>query len=161
MGKETSVSDPMAKAHPFFIGPNVWPDLPSELFRQPMEAYYAVMQQLSLKVLRILALGLPYGPRVFDEFTSNQAVAVMRLLHYPPTRVVRDKQLGAGAHTDFGSITLLLQDDVPGLQVLNDATGEWIDVEPNPDAYVVNIGDMMDMFSQNRLWVLKSCKKRG
>jgi isopenicillin N synthase-like dioxygenase len=112
-----------------------------------MLQYYDALHALSLKVLEVLARGLPYGPNVFNEFISNDAVAVMRLLHYPPQTSTDEKQLGAGAHTDFGAITLLLQDDHSGLQVLNDATGDWINVVPNRDAYVVNIGDMLDMWT--------------
>lgn len=115
-----------------------------------MDVYYAIMHKLCLTVLEVLARGLPYGADVFTDFTSNDAVAVMRLLHYPPAPVVDERQLGAGAHTDFGAITLLLQDEQSGLQVLNDATGEWIDVLPNPDAYVVNIGDMLDMWTSGK-----------
>jgi len=112
-----------------------------------MNEYYARMFDLSLIVLDILAAGLPYGPHVFDEFVSNDAVCSARLLHYPPDTSNSPNQLGAGAHTDFGAITLLLQDETPGLQVW-DYEGEcWRDVEPNAEAYVVNVGDMLQMWT--------------
>jgi isopenicillin N synthase-like dioxygenase len=104
---------------------------------------------LSIKVLQILAEGLPNGSRhMFDPFCENP-LAVVRLLHYPPQQNLDDKkQLGAGAHTDYGAITLLLQDAAGGLQVLNQSTQEWIDVPPNSEAYVVNVGDMLEVWTK-------------
>lgn len=72
----------------------------------------------------------------------------MRLLHYP--LAVKDTlktQLGASAHTDFGAITLLLTDENPGLEVLDSLNNEKREIEPNLDACVVNIGDMLSMWT--------------
>lgn len=135
------------------MGPNLWPDgsvIPEHLFRQPMERYYDEMFKLALIILDIFAATLPYGPSTFKEFVSNDAVAAMKLLHYPPDRGNDAKQLGAGAHTDFGAMTLLLQDEIGGLQVYNESAPEeerWVDVKPSKDAYVVNIGDMLQMWT--------------
>lgn len=76
----------------------------------------------------------------------------MRLLHYPiPEKPVTEgedlKQFGASAHTDFGAITLLLQDANPGLEVLDQKTQTWFPIAPNPDAYVVNVGDMLSFWT--------------
>jgi isopenicillin N synthase-like dioxygenase len=138
------------------MGPNLWPSpslIPEPLFRHPMEKYYQQIFNLSLVILDILAATLPYGPKVFEEFVSNEPVASIRLLHYPPDRSEDIRQLGAGAHTDFGAITLLLQDEVGGLQVYDaDASAEnrWVDVRPNRDAYVVNVGDMLQMWTNGK-----------
>lgn len=88
------------------------------------------MRSLATTILKVLAAGLPYGPNLFDEF-STDPLAVMRLLHYPPADAVT---LGAGAHTDFGAITLLLQDEHAGLQVQHPETKEWMPIDPNPAA---------------------------
>lgn len=135
------------------MGPNTWPPeslISPSAFRQPAEAYYAAIYQLSLTVIEMIARTLPYGPRVFDEFVANTPAAPLRLLHYPPAQKTEKRQLGASAHTDFGAVTLLLQDGNPGLEVLDQASGEWVPIEPNTDAYVVNVGDMLSKWTRNQ-----------
>ncbi|KAH8598931.1 2og-Fe oxygenase family protein [Bisporella sp. PMI_857] len=153
VGQHIDESDPRVQRKAFLMGPNLWP--PSELvseevFKQPMEEYFARMFQLGLTVMEVLAKGLPYGDDVFKEFVSNDAVSSIRLLHYPPDLSNDERQLGAGAHTDFGAITLLLQDGIGGLQVWDYAAEIWRDVTPNEDAYVVNVGDMLQMWTSGR-----------
>ena len=152
IGTEIPLSDPRALSRRFYMGPNVWPPeslLPSSAFRNPAEAYYRAIYNLSLTVLDIIAHTLPYGPHIFDEFTSNQPAAPLRLLHYPPSQKTEKRQLGASAHTDFGAITLLLQDGNPGLEVLDMNTEEWVPIPPTPDAFVVNVGDMLSKWTRN------------
>jgi isopenicillin N synthase-like dioxygenase len=98
--------------------------------------------------MRILARGLrDFDTTVFEGFCRDP-IAAVRLLHYPPHPDAEDATLvGAGAHTDFGAITLLLQDGHSGLQVLNQFTKEWIDVPPREHAYVVNVGDMLEAWT--------------
>lgn len=132
--------------------PNNWPDarlIPEDELKEPVLEYRQQLCDLSLVIMQILAKGLPNGRKdMFDEFCSDP-LAVVRLLHYPPQHDLSDKdQLGAGAHTDFGAITLLLQDGSGGLQVRNQASEEWIDIPPNPNAYVVNVGDMLDTWTK-------------
>lgn len=104
MSQHIAESDPRAAAHPFFHGENIFPDgIPSHLLREPVERYYEAVLALAVKLLQMLARGLPYGDDVFDEFASNDPICVVRLLHYPPQRDLdNERQLGAGAHTDFG-----------------------------------------------------------
>lgn len=111
-----------------------------------MTEYLSKVFELSLVIMDILARGLPYGQDVFKEFTSNDPVASIRLLHYPPQS--SNKEIGAGAHTDFGAITLLLQDEHSGLEVFNPEGGEWVPITPNPEAYVVNVGDMLSLWTK-------------
>jgi isopenicillin N synthase-like dioxygenase len=139
-------TDPVAVAHPYFAGPNRW--LPEEIqphsvFREPAERYMAEMHRLIGVMFRVVAAGMPYGPNVFDEFISGVPLAVLSPKHYPPRE---EAGLGSGPHTDFGALTLLLQDRISGLQVL--WRDEWVDVPPNPDAYVVNIGDMLQRWTR-------------
>lgn len=139
--------------------PNNWPSaclIPDEELKEPVLEYRQQLCDLSLLIMQILAQGLPDGKKeMFDEFCTDP-LAVVRLLHYPPQLDFSDeKQLGAGAHTDFGAITLLLQDSSGGLQVRKPGAGDgrdgghvWIDIPPNRSAYVVNVGDMLDMWTK-------------
>lgn len=158
LGQDISPEDPRAVARRFFMGPNVWPPvelLAPEDFKEPAEKYYEAMTKLCHVVLDLIAATLPYGPHVFDELKANDPACPMRLLHYPQTRAAakaqegeaQKRQLGSSAHTDFGAVTLLLQDEHPGLEVQDRETGEWIGVPPNPEAYVVNMGDMISLIT--------------
>ncbi|KAI1374480.1 Clavaminate synthase-like protein [Hypoxylon crocopeplum] len=150
IGQHIPSDDPRSQEHPYLIGPNIFPPgLSEEALKNPTETYYDAVLALSCKVMEILARGLPYGDDVFVPFISNDPVCAVRLLHYPPQDSKDERQLGAGAHTDFGAITLLLQDSSGGLEVFNHSTNTWVPVSPNPDAYVVNIGDMLSMWTKN------------
>jgi isopenicillin N synthase-like dioxygenase len=130
------------------MGENLFPSsVPAAELKEPTEEYYAAVLSLALTVLEILARGLNYGADVFKSFVSNDPICTLRLLHYPPRSSGAENQLGAGAHTDFGAVTLLLQDDAGGLEVLDHATGNFVPVQPNPEAYVVNVGDMLSMWT--------------
>jgi isopenicillin N synthase-like dioxygenase len=126
-------------------GPNVWPtglDDVKEWEKTSME-YYNVMHTLAKDVLTVLAQTLDLDAKYFEGFTTD-AVATLRYLHYPPQPADSDEKLsrGIGAHTDFGSVTLLMQDEVEGLQVWEKSTNEWLDVVPTKGAYVVNLGNL-------------------
>ena len=129
------------------MGSNVWPSLPPGTFREPVEAYFAAIHALSLRVLEMLALTLPHGPHIFDDFIAHEPATPLRLLHYPPARRTEQRQLGASAHTDFGALTLLLQDGTSGLQVLDAATETWVPIAPDREGYVVNLGDMLSLWT--------------
>ncbi len=132
------------------IGPNQWPDealVPG--FRAAMEAYSAACDALARRLMALYerALGLPAGH--FDGFMRHPTCTT-RLLHYPPQpAVVAPGQIGCGAHTDWGALTLLAQDDAGGLQVQG-RDGAWTDVTPIPGAFVVNIGDLMARWTHDR-----------
>jgi isopenicillin N synthase-like dioxygenase len=132
------------------IGPNQWPDaalLPA--FRPAMEAYSAASEALARRLMRLFerALALPEGH--FAPFVRHPTCTT-RLLHYPlqPAQVAPG-QIGCGAHTDWGALTLLAQDDAGGLQV-QARDGAWVDVTPWPGAFVVNIGDLMARWTHDR-----------
>ncbi|KAL3455580.1 Clavaminate synthase-like protein [Aspergillus heterothallicus] len=154
-GVDLPRDDPRVQAKKFLMGTNVWPEeslLPREDFAVPAEKYHAALMQLSISVLRLIERTLPYGPGIFDEFIANDPITPMRVLHYPrarPEDAAGRTQYGASAHTDFGAITLLLQEESPGLEVLDSRTGEWVGVPPDPEVYVVNVGDMLSFWTKN------------
>ncbi|KAK3412441.1 hypothetical protein EUGRSUZ_I01191 [Eucalyptus grandis] len=88
----------------------------------------------------------PPGLR-FDEFYKDQT-SFIRLNHYPPCPVPH-LALGLGRHKDSGALTILAQDDVEGLQVKKKSDGEWIVVKPIPDAFIINVGSIMQVWSND------------
>lgn len=95
------------------------------------------MSNLSLAIMELLGISLGVGPAYFREFFQEND-SIMRLNYYPPCQKP-DLTLGTGPHCDPTSLTILHQDHVGGLQVFLD--GNWCSVSPNPQAFVVNIGD--------------------
>ncbi|MEO7404292.1 MAG: 2OG-Fe(II) oxygenase family protein, partial [Burkholderiales bacterium] len=122
-------------------GANQWPaDLPG--FRAAMLDYLSAVTALSLEMVSLFATSLDLSARHFDPM-FEQSSCHLRLVRYPPHPADAPlDQYGAGTHTDWGAITLLAQDDAGGLQVRN-VDDRWIDAEPMPGAFIVNIGDLM------------------
>ncbi len=139
--------DPVHDPETYLSGPNKWPDLPG--FRGTCEAYAQEMTGLGRRLMTLALQSVGADPaflRVFDTPTIW-----LRLLHYPPQPPkAADDLYGSAPHKDFGCLTLLAQDDVGGLQVQT-PEGQWIDAPPVPDAFVVNVGDMLHRLSNGQL----------
>jgi isopenicillin N synthase-like dioxygenase len=122
-------------------GVNIWPaDLPG--FREQNAAYCDQIVALGRRLSSLIALSLDLPESYFAAALEKPACSV-RLLRYPPQPADAEaNQLGSGAHTDWGFITLLLQDQRGGLEVRN-ADGVWLRADPIPGAFVVNLGDMI------------------
>ncbi|MCH2556256.1 MAG: isopenicillin N synthase family oxygenase [Alcanivorax sp.] len=149
IGEERGPDDPKVRAGKFNHGPNQWPaEVPD--FRPAIEAYYRAMTALSERIMAGLALSLDLREDFFADFCVEPQ-AIVRLLHYPPQPAnPAPNEKGCGAHTDFGGITLLLQDDNAGLQVWDEASGGWLHADPIPGTYVVNLGDMIARWTNDR-----------
>lgn len=125
---------------------NQWPDYPPEL-RDVCEVYSGKMQELAHKLLGLIALSLGLPKDRFHGFFKNQT-SFMRLNYYPPCPAPQ-LALGLGRHKDAGGMTILAQDDVGGLEVRRKSDGEWIFVNPTPGAYIVNVGDLIQVWSNH------------
>jgi isopenicillin N synthase-like dioxygenase len=130
---------------------NLWPRRPARL-KPVWTLYFQAMETLAAHVMRIFALALELREDFFDD-KIDRHVSVMRALNYPEQNApALPGQLRAGEHTDFGSLTILLQEDrLGGLQVRNRDQG-WVDVHPVANSFTVNIGDLMAMWTNDR-WV--------
>lgn len=111
-----------------------------------MEEYFAAVHGLAGQVTHAVATALELPEDYFDAWFTTPMV-IMSPLHYPPQKTSRgqeidESRIGAGAHSDYGCLALLAQDDKGGLQVRNTA-GRWIDASPVPGTFVVNVGDML------------------
>jgi isopenicillin N synthase-like dioxygenase/RNA:NAD 2'-phosphotransferase (TPT1/KptA family) len=124
------------------------PDDEVPRFQEILEEYSRHMFSLSQKLLSLMAqvLGLPKD--FFAKHLDNP-VATHRLLHYWPLTDVH-KTIGVGEHTDYGLLTILKQDSTGGLQVLNAKDMSWVHCCPIEDAFVVNLGDMLQRWTDNR-----------
>lgn len=106
------------------------------------------MLRLARSLLQMLVLGLGHEIQVLESFTKAP-VQNLKLLHYPPHTSTDSRQFGAGAHTDFGAITMLLQQPgKEGLEVYYAPDNEWLHVSSVEDRYVVNIGDLVQKWTK-------------
>nr|UQE85510.1 GA 20-oxidase 1 [Dioscorea oppositifolia] len=123
-------------------------------FGDVYQRYCEAMSKLSLEIMEVLGVSLGIGKRGFRDFFERND-SIMRLNYYPLCQRP-DQTLGTGPHCDPTSLTILHQDHVGGLQVLSD--GKWRTIRPNPNAFVVNIGDTFMALSNGRY---KSCLHRA
>lgn len=123
------------------LGPNTWPELPG--FAAAVTAYYEAVLAVGQELLWAFAVALGEDPDTFSQH-ATKTPSQLRLVHYPFNPDAQDA-LGIGAHSDYECFTLL-KPTAPGLEVLNGA-GDWIDVPPIPGTYVVNIGDLLELWT--------------
>ena len=134
-----------------YFRPNLWPEHPPG-FAEAAAAYYAEMEKLTVEMMRLAALGLGIPEHFFDD-KIDRHITAMRLNHYPEQLTPpAPGQLRAGAHTDYGLLTILNGENVPGGLQAQTRDGRWLDVETDPRSFVVNIGDLLMRWTNDR-WV--------
>jgi isopenicillin N synthase-like dioxygenase len=144
IGLDLEPSDPDVVVGKPFRGVNLWPHTPG--FRRTALDYFNALWRLGLDLHRAIATDLGLPPTFFaDKF--DRPMATLRLLHYPP-RDAGQQGPGAGEHTDYGSLTILLTDNVGGLEVRR-RDGTWIDAPPIPGTFICNIGDCLMRWSND------------
>jgi isopenicillin N synthase-like dioxygenase len=133
------------------FAPNLWPERPAAL-REVYTTYFRVMSDLARTLMRLFALALDQPETFFDD-KIDKHISRLRVRNYPaPQELPKPGQLRAGAHSDYGSLTILKTEDKPGgLQVYNQAR-EWVDVPIVSGCFIVNLGDLMARWT-NDYWV--------
>ncbi len=149
LNQPVSITDPEALA--FCYAPTIWPDRPHG-FIEAWKAYYASLEDLAVRIMRLFAVALELPETYFEGFI-DVPISALRALNYPEQHVPpKLGQLRAGAHTDYGSLTILLpQEGSKGLEILA-PDGAWTPVPSIPGAFVINIGDLMARWTNDR-WV--------
>ncbi|XP_021731698.1 protein DMR6-LIKE OXYGENASE 2-like [Chenopodium quinoa] len=126
---------------------NCWPQSPPE-FKEDAQEYARELEKLAFKLLELIALSLGLAADRLNGYFKDHA-SIVRLNYYPscpsPQLV-----LGLNRHKDAGALTILAQDDVGGLQVRRKSDGEWVSVRPNPGAFIVNVGDIVQVWSNDK-----------
>jgi len=139
---------------PIYQSRNRWPSQPKE-FKSTLQQYFTACEQLSLQLLEAFCIGLDLpGKFMHPDFEGNHT-GFLRLNYYPVHDPIEgateDHQaiadLGVHHHSDAGALTVLIQDEVGGLQVHRE--GYWYDIPPVPGAIVINTGDMMQVWSND------------
>lgn len=128
-------------------GPNLWPANQPNL-RVAVLDWQAKATGVAIRLLKAFALSLDQPENAFEPIYGDTPNHRMKIVRYPGRDQTGDDQ-GVGAHKDGGFLTLLLQDDNRGLQV--DYAGSWIDADPIPGTFVVNIGELLELASNGYL----------
>lgn len=132
-------------------GPNLWPDKALPELRGTAMAWADLMSVVGAELLSAIAVSLELPQGHFADAFEGTPAWMAKLTHYVGGVVKEAGDQGVGSHADYGFVTLLLQDQVGGLQVRPPASESWIPVEPIPGALVVNLGEMLEVATQGYL----------
>ncbi|XP_071520189.1 uncharacterized protein [Panulirus ornatus] len=131
----------------------VFPDKEVPSLRPAASDFVRTCLDLTTRLLTALALGFGLDRNFFtsthQHICNGQNLSILRLLHYPPVPAdTPENSTRCSSHTDYGTMTLLFQDDKGGLQV-RDRGGNWVDAEPIPSTILVNVGDLLQFWTAN------------
>jgi len=134
----------------YFI-PNLWPETPAG-FSEVAAIYYNEMDRLTRAMMRLTSLALNLDEHFFED-KIDRHITAMRINYYPAqTEAPKTGQLRAGEHTDYGLLTILNGENTAGGLEVKTLDGRWIPVETEPDTFVVNIGDLLMRWTNDR-WI--------
>ena len=145
MGQEVTPEEAEATGVELVL--NRWPEGQEE-FQATITGFFTICAEAAARIFRAfaIALAMPEEFIVAKHATQNYT---LRLLHYPPLAAPpKPGQIRAGAHSDYGTLTLLFQDNVGGLEVMN-CQGDWISAPSLPGAVLINTGDLMERWSND------------
>ena len=134
-----------------FFAANLWPERPAGM-RRAFEAYYRALDGIGDELMRVFAIALGMDEHYFDDKIVRSISHIRFNKYMAQPEAPAPGQLRAGAHCDYGTLTILYGEDKPGGLQAFGPDGQWIDVHPPPGAFVVNIGDMMARWTNDR-WV--------
>jgi isopenicillin N synthase-like dioxygenase len=135
----------------FRFAVNLWPAEPAN-FREAWSRYYRAMGVLAARIMRVFAVALDLPEEFFDSVTDDP-ISAMRALNYPhQSSPPKPGQLRAGAHSDYGSLTILRSEAAAGGLEIHTPDGEWQAVPILLDAFIINIGDLMARWTNDH-WV--------
>jgi len=149
-GTETEAHDPDVLAGKPMVAVNQWPSDTFPRLQKDLLPYYNALCDVACHVMAAIAVSLNQKADFFDA-CYEKPLARGQLVYYPPSTAAdeAEQRFGVAPHTDFGVLTLLLQDNSGGLQVQN-KSGEWIEAPPIVGTLVCNIGDLLARWSNNR-----------
>lgn len=148
-GLELGPDDPEVAAGTPFRGSNQWPAHQPEMRRAIYDGFYREGCRTGARLLRAVCVGLGLAPDALAPY-FRKPMARGQLIYYPPQPSdAGEDQFGVAAHTDFGCLTLVCQDSLGGLQVMS-REGEWLAVPPVEGALLVNVGDLLARWSNDR-----------
>ena len=129
--------------------PSLWPERPTRL-QASWRAYYQALAEVAEQLMRVMAVALDLPEEYFQPLIDDP-ITSMRALHYPALDTDTDvtNSLRAGAHSDYGTLTILRTDDVSGLEIQR-PDGRWSPVTPQSDTFVVNLGDSIAQWTNDR-----------
>jgi len=142
-GAELAADHPLVRAGTPLHGPNLFPAVPAGL-RDTVLAYMAALTRLCHRLMAGLALSLGLEESYFADRYTGDPLTLFRIFNYPPPP--DPTSWGVGEHTDYGLLTVLLQDDAGGLEVRSGS--RWVSAPPVPGSLVCNIGDMLDRMTR-------------
>ncbi|WP_136635183.1 isopenicillin N synthase family dioxygenase [Pseudooceanicola onchidii] len=145
-GFQLAEDDPLSELSVY--APNLWPDLPG--FRKTVQGYYRAACGTAMDILRVIAAAIGENQSYFDD-KFDRPMALLRGNFYPERPDwAGDRDFGIAAHTDYGCLTLLASDGVPGLEVQG-RDGGWLPVTAEPGEFVINFGEMLEMWTGGRV----------
>jgi isopenicillin N synthase-like dioxygenase len=144
-GTELALDHPLVRASTPMHGPNLFPEEPPGLRGTVLE-YMAALTQLGHRLMAGIALSLGLEESYFADRYTREPLTLFRIFNYPVPP--EPSAWGVGEHTDYGLLTVLLQDDAGGLEVRSRSS--WVAAPPIPDSFVCNIGDMLDRMTRGR-----------
>jgi len=149
-GTEVAADDPDLLAGVPLVALNQWPSDESVALKQSVQRYHSALCDVGARVLSAIAVSFGLPKNLFESH-YQKPLARGQLVYYPPSQADDEKaqRFGVAPHTDFGVLTLLYQDNSGGLQV-KARTGEWIEAPPIPGTLVVNTGDLLQRWTNDR-----------